>query len=323
MKLLILAPRGFCAGVEMAVRALERAIAVFGTPIFVYHQIVHNAHVISSFSSRGVTFVESLDEVPDGAVLLYSAHGVSPQIRSESQRKRLTVVDATCPLVLKVHSEARHFADRGATVVVVGHAGHDEVVGVLGEVPSQSALVASPEDVDAIEVAPGIPIAYVTQTTLSLVDTQATIDRLLARFPDIHQPPQKDICYATQNRQNAVRAVAGEAEVVLVVGSENSSNTNRLADAARESGARAYRIDSAGEIDFQWFDGVRMCAVTAGASVPEDVVQATIDALVQRFHIDEIERRETMTETQRFSGPSMSLPAAGDRGKAGQSHDSA
>jgi 4-hydroxy-3-methylbut-2-enyl diphosphate reductase len=308
MKLLILAPRGFCAGVEMAVQALERALELFGPPIFVYHQIVHNAHVISSFSRRGVTFVESLDEVPEGAVLLYSAHGVSPEVRSEGERKKLTVIDATCPLVLKVHNEARRFADRGATVVVVGHAGHDEVIGVLGEVPFQSVLVGSPEDVDAVSIAPGAPIAYVTQTTLSLVETQATIDRLRQRFPHIHQPPRKDICYATENRQNAVRAVAGEADLVLVVGSENSSNTNRLAEAARESGARAYRIDSPDEIDFQWFENVNVCAVTAGASVPEDIVRSTIDVLVERLGIQEIEQRELLIETQRFSLPAVSPP---------------
>jgi 4-hydroxy-3-methylbut-2-enyl diphosphate reductase len=303
MRLLILAPRGFCAGVEMAVRALERTLELFGPPVYVYHQIVHNTHVVSDFAARGVTFVDSIDDVPDGAVLLYSAHGVSPEVRLASERKALTVIDATCPLVLKVHREARSFAEAGATVVVIGHAGHDEVVGVIGEAPGQSVLVDSPASVDALPAAPGARMAYVTQTTLSLTEASATIERLRQRFPGIAEPPRQDICYATQNRQDAVRGVAGEVELLIVIGSENSSNTARLVEAVEEGGARAYRIDSAAELDFQWFEGVAACAITAGASVPESLVRATIDAIVAGLGVEQIDSRVFATELQSFSLP--------------------
>lgn len=304
MKLLALAPRGYCAGVEMAVRALERALELFSVPIYVYHQIVHNTHVVSSFSGRGVTFVDSIEDVPDGAVLFYSAHGVAPAIRAESARKNLTVVDATCPLVLKVHHEARRFADGGATVVVVGHAGHDEVVGVMGEIANRAVLIESADDVATIGIEDDEPVAYVTQTTLSLTDTRTIIDRLRERFPSIQEPPRQDICYATQNRQDAVREASAEAEMVIVIGSENSSNTKRLVEAACERGARAHRIDSAADLDFTWFAGVSTCALTAGASVPESLVQSAIEAIAARIDI-EIESRDLTAETQRFALPAV------------------
>jgi 4-hydroxy-3-methylbut-2-en-1-yl diphosphate reductase len=304
MKLLLLSPRGFCAGVDMAIRALDRAIELFGTPIYAYHQIVHNTHVVSSFSQRGVIFVDSLADVPDDCVLLYSAHGVAPDIRAESARKRLTVIDATCPLVLKVHNEARRFASAGATVMIVGHAGHDEVVGVIGEIPAQSVLVETVADIARVDVAAGTPVAYVTQTTLSLTDTRAILHGLRERFPSILEPPKQDICYATQNRQDAVNAAAAEADLVIVIGSENSSNTKRLVEAARQNHASAYRIDSASDLDFAWFENVATCAITSGASVPESLVQQTISIIAAHFDV-EIENREVADETLHFA-----LPAA-------------
>jgi 4-hydroxy-3-methylbut-2-enyl diphosphate reductase len=301
LKLLLAAPRGFCAGVEMAVAALDRALERFGPPIYVYHQIVHNRTVVADFTRRGVIFVDALDAVPCDATLFYSAHGVSPEVREESRRRNLTVIDATCPLVLKVHNEARRYAEAGARVVLIGHAGHDEVVGVAGEIPGRYELAGSDKDIDELPD-DGKPIAYVTQTTLSTTETRTLIERLRARFPDIQSPPKDDICYATTNRQETIRSLATEAQLVIVLGSENSSNTLRLVETARASGARAERIDGPEELDFAWFHGVTACAITAGASAPETLFRATVETIANRLEV-EIEERPMAVETLHFALP--------------------
>jgi 4-hydroxy-3-methylbut-2-enyl diphosphate reductase len=283
MKVLLANPRGFCAGVVMAVEALDRALELFGPPIYVYHEIVHNKHVVEGFRDRGVVFVDSLDEVPEGANLLYSAHGVSPEIRRVSRERRLNAIDATCPLVTKVHLEAIKFAKAGYTIVLIGHEGHDEVIGTIGEAPESIVLVESPEDVDRLEVRNPDRLAYLTQTTLSVDDANRVIDALRGRFPRIQGPPKEDICYATQNRQEAVRELAAEADLVLVIGSQNSSNSLRLAEMARERGVPAYLVDHAGELNRDWLNGVETVVVSAGASAPEHLVQGCIAWLRDQF----------------------------------------
>ncbi len=283
MKVLLASPRGFCAGVHMAIDSLELALRAFGPPIYVYHEIVHNKYVVEQFRDRGVTFVNELEEVPHGATLLFSAHGVSPAIRQAAKERDLQAIDATCPLVTKVHLEAIKYAKQGFTIFLIGHEGHDEVVGTMGEAPEAIILVETPDDVDTIAVADETKLAYLTQTTLSVDDANRIIDRLKARFPLIASPPKDDICYATQNRQEAVALLSTEAEVVLVLGSQNSSNSQRLAELARERGIPAYLIDGAQEIDPAWLEGVEVVLVTAGASAPEAVVEECLDFLSSRF----------------------------------------
>jgi 4-hydroxy-3-methylbut-2-enyl diphosphate reductase len=283
MHIILAGPRGFCAGVNMAIESLEAALGVYGAPIYVYHEIVHNRWVVERFRRQGAVFVNDLSEVPPGAHLLYSAHGVSPEVRDEAARRGLHTIDATCPLVTKVHREAVRFAAAGYTIVLIGHAGHDEVVGVMGEAAQAMRLVESPEDVDRLEVADPEKLAYLMQTTLSLDDAARTIRRLRERFPKIASPDQVDICYATQNRQGAVRALSQAADIVLVIGSRNSSNSRRLAEMARHSGVRAHLIDGPADIDTAWFSGGETVLVTAGASAPEDVVQECIALLQERF----------------------------------------
>lgn len=302
MRLIVVAPRGFCAGVEMAVMALDRALELFGAPLYVYHQIVHNRHVIEDFERRGVVFVEGIDRVPEGATLVFSAHGVAPEIRAACARKRVATIDASCPLVLKVHHEAKRFAAAGATVVLIGHRGHDEVVGIDGEIDGRAVIVESESDVDALDCADGAPIAFVTQTTLSVTETREIVARLRARFPAIQSAARDDICYATQNRQDAVRQVARGAQLVVVLGSRNSSNTARLVETVQSCGVTAHRIDGAGEIDDHWFRGVATCALTAGASVPEILVRQTIAAISECVPV-EVEERMLLQETQRFALP--------------------
>src|ERR1700733_11582009 len=252
MRVVLANPHGFCAGVVMAIQTLERALELFGPPLYVYHEIVHNNHVVQSFRRRGVVFVDEIADVPEGGRLVYSAHGVGPQVRQEARTRRLATIDATCPLVSKVHLEAIRFANEGRTVILIGHAGHDEAVGTLGEAPRQMKLVESAADVDAVEVHNAEEVAYITQTTLSVDEADHIIRRLKARFPRIVGPPKKDICYATQNRQDAIKMFLPTADVVLVLGSRNSSNSNRLAEIAREGGRPAYLIDSADQIDPSW-----------------------------------------------------------------------
>ncbi|MEE2707566.1 MAG: 4-hydroxy-3-methylbut-2-enyl diphosphate reductase, partial [Planctomycetota bacterium] len=254
MKILLAAPRGFCAGVEMAIESLDLAIAAFGTPVYVYHEIVHNKYIVETFRDRGAIFVDDVAGVPEGATLLFSAHGVAPVVRRQAAARNLRAIDATCPLVTKVHLEAIKFAKEGRTIVLIGHEGHDEVIGTMGEAPEAIVLVETPEDVDRLQVTDPQHMAYLTQTTLSVDDANRVIDRLRQRFPDIVGPAKEDICYATQNRQEAVRELAAEVDVVLVLGSQNSSNSQRLAEISKECGVPAYLIDRADQIEASWLD---------------------------------------------------------------------
>lgn len=283
MKILLVSPRGFCAGVNMAIEALERAIDLFGTPLYVFHEIVHNRHVVEGFRKKGVVFVDHVHDVPPGSHLMYSAHGISPAVHQAAQERQLHIVDATCPLVRKVHLEAIRFARLGYSIVLVGHRDHDEVVGTLGEAPEQITLVETIEDVDRLEVADPNKVAYLTQTTLSVDDANVIIDRLRERFPRCVGSPTEDVCYATQNRQEALKAGVARADVVLVFGSKNSSNSIRLTEVAAEFGRPTHLIDSLGEIDRGWFRGDETVLVTAGASAPEELVVECIDYLKREF----------------------------------------
>jgi 4-hydroxy-3-methylbut-2-enyl diphosphate reductase len=267
----------------MAIECLERALELFGSPVYVYHEIVHNKYVVERFQQRGTVFVESLEEVPEGSPLLYSAHGVSPQIRDLARKRRLMAIDATCPLVTKVHLEAIKYAKEGFTIILIGHEGHDEVIGTMGEAPEQMVLVETPEDVDRLEVPDPGKVAYLTQTTLSVDDANVVIGALRKRFPLIANPPKDDICYATQNRQEAVRELAVHADLVLVLGSQNSSNSRRLAEIALSLGVPSHLIDGVAEIQADWFDGVSTVLITAGASAPESVVQECIVYLERNY----------------------------------------
>jgi 4-hydroxy-3-methylbut-2-en-1-yl diphosphate reductase len=283
MEIILANPRGFCAGVNMAIECLERALEFFGPPLYVYHEIVHNKFVVDKFRRLGTVFVESLDEVPEGSPLLYSAHGVSPQIRDQAHRRRLVAIDATCPLVIKVHLEAIRYAREGYAIILIGHEGHDEVIGTMGEAPNQIILVETAEDVESLNVANPSKVAYLTQTTLSVDDANVVIAALRNKFPQIANPPKDDICYATQNRQEAVRELAVQADLVLVLGSQNSSNSRRLAEIANGLDRPAFLIDGVSEIRDEWFDGVETVLITAGASAPEEVVQECIDYLERNF----------------------------------------
>src|SRR5947209_18246468 len=283
MKIILANPRGFCAGVNMAIECLERALEFFGPPLYVYHEIVHNKYVVERFLRRGAVFVESLDDVPEGAPLLYSAHGVAPQVREQARRRRLRAIDATCPLVTKVHLEAIKYAREGYTIVLIGHEGHDEVIGTMGEAPDRMVLVETAADVDSLQVVDPGKVAYLTQTTLSVDDANVVIAALRRKFAAIANPPKDDICYATQNRQEAVRELAGRADVVLVLGSQNSSNSKRLAEIAAGLGPRAHLIDGVADLEVAWFDGAETVLITAGASAPEDVVQECIRYLQVQF----------------------------------------
>jgi 4-hydroxy-3-methylbut-2-en-1-yl diphosphate reductase len=279
MQIILAAPRGYCAGVNMAIESLEMALERFGTPVYVYHEIVHNKWVVDDFSRRGVVFVDDLDQIPAGSNVLYSAHGVSPEIRQAADGRNLNTIDATCPLVTKVHREAIRYAREGYTIVLIGHEGHDEVVGTVGEAPGAILLVESEADVDALELSADCKLAYLTQTTLSVDDASRIIARLRERFPQIEGPAKEDICYATQNRQEAVRLLADEADAVLVVGSQNSSNSQRLAEIARTVGVPAHLIDGPEDIRTEWFTGDETIVITAGASAPETLVQRCVGFL--------------------------------------------
>jgi 4-hydroxy-3-methylbut-2-enyl diphosphate reductase len=302
MRVILASPRGFCAGVNMAIEALELAIKSLPGPIYVYHEIVHNKSVVEHFRSKGVTFVDDLSDVPHGATLLFSAHGVSPEIRRVARERRLRAIDATCPLVTKVHLEAIKYAGKGYTILLIGHEGHDEVIGTMGEAPEAILLVESPEDVDRLEVADETKLAYLTQTTLSVDDANRIIERLKARFPHIAAPPKDDICYATQNRQEAVAQLAPDAQLTLVLGSQNSSNSQRLAELSAERGVPARLIDGPENIDRAWFAGVETVLVTAGASAPEVVVENVLDYLRENFDAT-VEVRSLREEAVSFPLP--------------------
>ncbi|MEK6260591.1 MAG: 4-hydroxy-3-methylbut-2-enyl diphosphate reductase [Planctomycetota bacterium] len=294
MKILLANPRGFCAGVNMAIECLDETIRMFGSNIYVYHEIVHNRYVVERFTRQGVTFVNMIAEVPEGSILLYSAHGVSPEIRCQSKARRLQTIDATCPLVTKVHLEAIKYARDGYHIVLIGHEGHDEVIGTMGEAPASITLVETPEEVASLTFTEHDKIAYLTQTTLSVDEADRVIVSLKQKFPRIESPPKEDICYATTNRQDAVKQLAQRADAVIVLGSQNSSNSRRLRELAESFGKPAHLIDGADELRVEWFNGVDTVLITAGASAPEDVVQDCIDWLAREYGatLDEITTRE-------------------------------
>jgi 4-hydroxy-3-methylbut-2-enyl diphosphate reductase len=302
MKVILASPHGFCAGVIMAIECVERALHRLGPPLYVYHEIVHNKHVVDGFRERGVTFVESVEGVPEGGVLLYSAHGVSPAVRQAARQRRLHVIDATCPLVAKVHAEVIRYARQNYTIALIGHAGHDEIVGTIGEAPGRVILIETLDDVQRLEPPDPSRLAYLTQTTLSTDDADEIISALKGRFPQIAEPPTDDICYATQNRQMAVRMLAQEADLVLVVGSGNSSNSIRLTEVARGVGTPAFLIEDVGHIDPAWFEDVHTVVLTAGASAPSCLVDECLDWLVERFDA-EVEHQVVREENVHFLVP--------------------
>jgi len=303
MRVILANPRGFCAGVNMAIDVVDEALRIQGPPIYVYHEIVHNRHVVEGFKDRGVTFVNNVSEVPPGGTLVYSAHGISPAVRAESKARGLREVDATCPLVTKVHMEVTRFAKRGDTIVFIGHRNHDEAVGTVGEAPESVVVVESPEEVDALNVADPNRLSYVTQTTLSVSDAERIIAALKKRFPNIKAPPKDDICYATTNRQNAVTEFAKDVDLVLVIGSKNSSNSQRLVDRAIEAGKPAYLIDDESETNPAWFKGVQAVLVTAGASAPEHLIDNLLGRLRKEFG-GVVETRTLVQEDVSFAPPS-------------------
>ncbi len=297
-------PRGFCAGVDRAIEIVERALAKYGAPIYVRHEIVHNRHVVDELRGKGAVFVDELDEVPENAVVIFSAHGVSRKVVADAAKRGLRHIDATCPLVTKVHREADSMVRGGHHLILIGHAGHPEVEGTLGQVPQGSmTLVETVEDVESLELDPSINVAYVTQTTLSVSDTASIVAALERKFPGIEGPRQEDICYATTNRQNAVTELAATCEVILVLGAPNSSNSNRLVEVAIESGSRSYLLQSARDLDPSWLDGVTRIGLTAGASAPESLVQELVERL-KELGGNGIESLRVAEERVQFSLPS-------------------
>jgi len=320
MKILLANPRGFCAGVYMAIDVVDQLLDICGgednleanleksppkspQKIYVYHEIVHNRHVVQRFRDRGAVFVESIDEVPEGSIVVFSAHGVSPAVRAQARAKNLTSIDATCPLVMKVHAEAIRYAKRGWQILLVGHEDHQEVIGTRGEAPDAIQVVESPADIPNLLIHDPEKLIYLTQTTLSLDDANVIIKALKQAFPKINEPPSSDICYATTNRQTAVRAIAPEADFVLVVGSKNSSNSVRLTEISQNDGTPSRLVDDASELDPAWFEGANTVLVTSGASVPEDLVHGVIEALITRFG-GEVEQRDVHDERVEFGLPS-------------------
>ncbi|OGR82118.1 MAG: 4-hydroxy-3-methylbut-2-enyl diphosphate reductase [Elusimicrobia bacterium RIFCSPLOWO2_01_FULL_54_10] len=301
-RLILAKPRGFCAGVERAIEIVEIALKIYPPPVYVYHEIVHNTHVVKDLGSRGAIFVNSVSETPDGSVLVFSAHGVSPAIREEAKLKNLKLIDATCPLVTKVHMEAILFAKQGNTIILVGHEGHDEVVGTMGEAPERIVLVDTPEDVEKLQVENPDKVAVITQTTLSLDDTKDTIAAIKKKFPKVIFPPKEDICYATTNRQIAVKDLAKKADLVLVIGSENSSNSKRLQEVSKDMGVRAHLIDDVTKIRQEWFQGVETVAITAGASAPEHLVQEVLEYF-RKLGVSEVKEVEVISEAVKFGLP--------------------
>lgn len=315
MRLILANPRGFCAGVRMAIDVVDQVLDLFpDEPIYVYHEIVHNKHVVGRFAARNVVFVDDLDEVPAGAIVIFSAHGVSPIVRLHAQRRGLRAIDATCPLVTKVHSEAIRFARQGYQILLVGHRNHQEVLGTFGEAPEETQVVESPEDIPNLYIKDPNRLIYLTQTTLSTDDAAIVIDALKAAFPNLKEPPSSDICYATTNRQIAVRQIAPECDLVLVVGSKNSSNSVRLTEIAKNVGTNAYLLDDANGIDWSWFStGEETVLVTAGASAPEDLVAGLCKTLLERLG-GTIEQRDIFEEDAYFAVPGTLRRMMHDRG---------
>ncbi|MEL7498823.1 MAG: 4-hydroxy-3-methylbut-2-enyl diphosphate reductase [Planctomycetota bacterium] len=303
MKILLASPRGFCAGVNMAIESLDLTLREFGSPVYVYHEIVHNKYVVESFKKKGAIFVDHLTEVPENSVLLFSAHGVSPQIRQLARERKLNAIDATCPLVTKVHLEAVKYAREGYTIFLIGHDGHDEVIGTMGEAPEAMILVETEDDVAKLQVPDDAKVAYLTQTTLSVDDANRIIAKLRQRFPNLVNPPKDDICYATQNRQEAVRQIASQADICFVLGSQNSSNSQRLRELAEESGIAAHLVDGAQDMQESWLDGIETVLITAGASAPETVVVECIEWIKERRPEAEVEPVMVREENVRFPLP--------------------
>lgn len=308
-RIVLAKPRGFCAGVVRAIDIVERALALFPPPIYVFHEIVHNRHIVEGLRRRGVVFVERLTDVPEGATCIFSAHGVSPQVRQEAARRKLRVIDATCPLVTKVHLEAVRFAREGYSIVLIGHPGHEEVEGTMGEAPMH--LVSSLEDVERLQVEHPEKIVYLTQTTLSVDDTAHLVEALRRRFPHLESPPKDDICYATQNRQNAVKALAQRVDLILVIGSQNSSNSQRLREVACAAGVPAYVINDETEIEPAWLEGVETVGMTAGASAPEELV-ARVIAYLREHGAEIVEEMPAEEEVIHFALPPEVARSDGD-----------
>ncbi|HWC86871.1 MAG TPA: 4-hydroxy-3-methylbut-2-enyl diphosphate reductase [Solirubrobacteraceae bacterium] len=301
-KILLASPRGYCAGVDRAVQTVERALELYGAPVYVRKEIVHNKHVVEQLQARGAIFVESETEVPEGGTVVFSAHGVAPSVHENAAVRGLATIDATCPLVTKVHVEAKKFAAEGYTIVLIGHAGHEEVEGTMGEVPENIVLIENERDADALEVPDPSKVAYISQTTLSVDETRAVINRLRERFPAIVGPRTDDICYATTNRQAAVKQLARECDLVLVIGSSNSSNSNRLVEVAREYGAKSYLIDHEGQVCEEWLRGTRTVGITSGASAPDELVHRLIEFFRARG-TPEVQELEVVHEDVRFMLP--------------------
>ena len=302
-KLLLAAPRGYCAGVDRAVQTVEHALDLHGAPVYVRKEIVHNKHVVETLRERGAVFVDELDDsIPEGAITVFSAHGVSPAVHADAERRQLRTIDATCPLVTKVHREALKFASEGYTIILIGHAGHEEVEGTMGEAPDHIVLVQTEADVDTLEVDDERKLAYISQTTLSVDETRTIIARLRERFPHITGPRTDDICYATTNRQAAVKQMAAHCDLVLVIGSTNSSNSQRLVDVARDHGAQSHLIDGADQVREEWLEGARVVGISSGASAPEELVEGLVDYFRARGTTD-IEEFEVLREDVRFMLP--------------------
>ena len=300
--MLLAAPRGYCAGVDRAVQTVEHALELHGKPVYVRKEIVHNKHVVEQLEKRGAIFVEEETEVPEGELVVFSAHGVAPSVHENAKSRSLRTIDATCPLVTKVHVEARKFAEDGYTIVLVGHEGHEEVEGTTGEAPDSIVLVQTVEDAEALEVEDPSRIAYITQTTLSVDETAEIIAKLKERFPEITGPKTDDICYATTNRQRAVKELAKHCDLVLVIGSTNSSNSNRLVEVARELGCDSYLIDNHNEVQESWLEGMKTVGITSGASAPEELVESLVESFRQRG-VEEIEELRVVDEDVRFMLP--------------------
>ena len=303
-KILLAAPRGYCAGVDRAVQTVERALELYGAPVYVRKEIVHNQHVVEQLRSRGAVFVDSESDVPEGATVVFSAHGVAPSVHANALGRGLATIDATCPLVTKVHVEARKFAADDYTIVLIGHAGHEEVEGTMGEAPAQIVLVEDEAGVEELEVSDPAKVAYISQTTLSVDETQAIINRLRERFPAITGPRTDDICYATTNRQAAVKQLARESDLVLVIGSRNSSNSNRLVEVARGHGADAYLIDNEAQVREAWLEGKRVVGITSGASAPEELVQRLVE-FFRRRGTEDVQELRVVQEDVRFMLPKV------------------
>ena len=311
LKVLLASPRGYCAGVDRAVQTVELALEHYGAPVYVRKEIVHNRHVVDTLTKAGAIFVNEVDEVPEGSVLVFSAHGIAPSVMEEAQARNLTTINATCPLVKKVHGEARRFAKHGKEIILIGHRGHEEVEGTAGEAPEQTYVVEGPEDVTALEVKDPSSLVWLSQTTLSVDETKDTVKVLHDRFPEISDPPSDDICYATQNRQGAVKAMAEQCDVVIVVGSRNSSNSVRLREVAEQAGVKkSYLVDYAHEIDNAWLEGAETVGVTSGASVPEVLVEEVV-AYLSEQGFDHVEEVQTVREDMSFQLPPEIRKASG------------